>query len=327
MNNDKLIEQINKLSKKYSTTGQDLYSYLEGLLYSDYLGYWDYINLDTLLSLQKPKTDFPDENIFIIYHQITELYFKLCLIEIEQINKNGRHVIETGQDLGWKKKLTLDLFIEKLERINRYFHHLIESFEIMVKGMNKNEFLKFRMALLPSSGFQSAQYRMIEIRSTHLVNLNGVKKINSNNTELLYDNLYWRTESNKLKDGTKTYTLKQFEKKYNKRLLKLANKMTNKNIWEKYKALSKEDQQNKRLINLLKEYDTNININWKLAHYKSAIKYLKNNDKKITATGGTNWAEYLPPKFQKIIFFPDLWTEKEQKNWGKSWVESITTQT
>ena len=105
MNNNKLIEQINKLSKKYSTTGQDLYSYLEGLLYSDYLGYWDYINLDTLLSLQKPKTDFPDENIFIIYHQITELYFKLCLNEIEQINKNGRHILETGQDLGWKKKI------------------------------------------------------------------------------------------------------------------------------------------------------------------------------------------------------------------------------
>ena len=225
---------------------------------------------------------------------------------------------------GGKKKLTLDLFIEKLERINRYFQHLIESFEIMITGMNKNEFLKFRMALLPSSGFQSAQYRMIEIRSTHLSNLNGIKKTNSNKTELLYNNLYWRTESNKLKDGRKTYTLKQFEKKYNKRLLKLATKMTDKNIWEKYRALSKEDQKNKRLINLLKEYDTNININWKLAHYKSAIKHLKNNDKKIAATGGTNWAEYLPPKFQKIIFFPELWTKKEQKNWGKSWVESIT---
>ena len=75
----KLIEQINKLSQKYSSTGQDLHSYLEGLLYADYVGYWDYLNLDTLLSLQTPKTDFPDEKIFIIYHQITELYFKLCL--------------------------------------------------------------------------------------------------------------------------------------------------------------------------------------------------------------------------------------------------------
>ena len=105
MSSEKLVqEKLKKLADKYSSTGQDLPSYLEGLLYADYLSYWDYIHLDTLLTLQTPKTDFPDENIFIIYHQINELYFKLILIEIEQINKNGRHVLETGQDLGWKKK-------------------------------------------------------------------------------------------------------------------------------------------------------------------------------------------------------------------------------
>ena len=80
MSEKKLIEEkIKKLAEKYSSTGQDLTSYLEGLLYADYLSYWDYINLDTLLTLQVPKTDFPDENIFIIYHQITELYFKLII--------------------------------------------------------------------------------------------------------------------------------------------------------------------------------------------------------------------------------------------------------
>ena len=110
MKDKKLIEKINLLSEKYSATGQDLYSFLDGLLYSDYMGYWNYIHLDTLLSLQTPKTDFPDENIFIIYHQITELYFKLCLLEIEQINKNGRNVLDTGEDLGWHKKLTIQVF-------------------------------------------------------------------------------------------------------------------------------------------------------------------------------------------------------------------------
>ena len=66
-----------------------------------------------------------------------------------------------------------------------------------------------------------------------------------------------------------------------------------------------------------------MNINWKLAHYKSAIKYLKIKNKNIPATGGTNWQDYLPPKFQKIIFFPDLWSKEEKKQWGKKWVESI----
>ena len=73
MNEENLIEKIKHLSKKYSTTGQDLSSYLDGLLYADYIGYWNYIHLDTLLSLQTPKTDFPDEKILILYHQITEL--------------------------------------------------------------------------------------------------------------------------------------------------------------------------------------------------------------------------------------------------------------
>ena len=180
MNKKKLLEQISKLSEKYSATGQDLYSYLDGLLYSDYVGYWNYINLETLLSLQRPKTDFPDEKIFIIYHQITELYFKLCLIELEQINKNGRNVLDTGEDLGWKKELKVELFIEKMERLNRYLKNLIDSFDIMIQGMDKDQFLKFRMALLPSSGVQSVQYRMLEIRSTNLSQLNISSKDDKN---------------------------------------------------------------------------------------------------------------------------------------------------
>ena len=45
-------------------------AYLEGLQYMDYLKYWDYVHTDTLLSLQNPRTNFPDEKIFIMYHGI-----------------------------------------------------------------------------------------------------------------------------------------------------------------------------------------------------------------------------------------------------------------
>jgi len=323
MDDKKLIQKINKLSSKYLATGQDLYSFLDGLLYSDYVGYWDYINLDTLLSLQTPKTDFPDEQIFILYHQITELYFKLSLIELEQINKNGKNILDTGEDVGWNKEISVEIFIEKITRVNRYIKHLINSFDIMIEGMDRNQFLKFRMALLPSSGFQSVQYRMMEIRSTDLNNLT-IDKLNKPTTiENSFTNIYWKMGAKDIESGKKTYTLKQFEKKYDYRLLKLVNKMQTKNVWQKYNTLPLKDQNNQTLINLLKEYDVNININWKLAHYKSAAKYLKSSKKEIDATGGTNWKEYLPPKFQKIIFFPKLWSKKEIENWGKSWVESI----
>ena len=46
-----------------------------------------------------------------MYHQITELYFKLCLHEIEQIVNNGRSVLKTGDDRGWKDQLDADFFL------------------------------------------------------------------------------------------------------------------------------------------------------------------------------------------------------------------------
>src|SRR5476651_1871459 len=99
--------RLAQLQEKYEAMGQDMTSYLDGLLHADFLTYWDYIHLDTLLSLQSPKTPFPDEEIFIIYHQITELYFKLALHECKQI---------AGRPL-----LTADFFTARLKRVNRYF--------------------------------------------------------------------------------------------------------------------------------------------------------------------------------------------------------------
>jgi tryptophan 2,3-dioxygenase len=58
-------------------------------------------------------------------------------------------------------------------------------------------------------------------------------------------------------------------------------------------------------------------------HYKSAVRYLHKDPSDIAATGGTNWQKYLPPRFQKRIFYPALWTKNEIKEWGKSWVEEV----
>ena len=68
MDNELLQDQLEKLRIKYEGMGQDMNAYLDGLLLSNYVPYWEYARLDTLMSLQQPKTDFPDELIFIIYH-------------------------------------------------------------------------------------------------------------------------------------------------------------------------------------------------------------------------------------------------------------------
>ena len=138
-----IIDRIQLLEAKYTAMGQDMKSYLDGLLHADFLTYWDYIHLDTLLSLQTPRTEFPDERIFVLYHQITELYFRLILDAIELLQRD--------------KTPTLAFFIRQINRMNCYFEQLINSFDIMVDGMDKQEFLQFRMSLLPASGFQSVQ--------------------------------------------------------------------------------------------------------------------------------------------------------------------------
>lgn len=316
-------EKVEKLDEKYASIGQDLTSYLDGLLFANPLHYWDYVNVDTLLSLQHPKTDFPDEQIFIIYHQITELYFKLSLLELDQISNNGKKISEQGEDLGWQETLKVDFFVERIQRINNYFEALTQSFGIMVKGMSKDQFLKFRMSLLPSSGFQSQQYRLIEISCTHLINLTHHlqrDKLKGASIEEMAKHFYWKDGAIDVKTGQKTLMLQNFEKKYMTSFIERAKQFRDKNLMSKYQQLSVEDQQNEALILQLRLLDLNINVNWPLVHYKSAVRYLSSKNGDIDATGGTNWQNYLPPRFQKRIFFPELWTKEEIDNWGRQWV-------
>ncbi len=303
-------QRLEALEKKYNAMGQDLVSYLDGLLHADFLTYWDYIHIDTLLSLQNPRTSFPDEEIFIIYHQITELYFKLCMNEFSQLSNT--------------ENPDLKFFMTRVARINSYFENLVRSFEIMVAGMEHDQFLKFRMSLLPASGFQSAQYRMIEICATDFIYLVSKDKRNQFKSDSsiseMFDVIYWKAGATELASGKKTLTLQQFEEKYSHALIKLAEEKRANNLWQVYKKLSPADQQNPKLIGSLKLLDVNVNVNWPLSHYKSAVRYLQKDPEDIKATGGTNWQKYLPPRFQKRIFYPELWTAEEIESWGKSWV-------
>ena len=303
----KILDKIHQLEEKFKASGQDMLSYLEGLLYADYLTYWEYINLDVLLSLQQPKTSFKDEKIFIIYHQITELYFKLIISEMEQISD--------------KEPILEEFFVERLERIMMYFDHLISSFAMMWKGMERDQFLKFRMSLLPSSGFQSAQYREIELMASDAFNLVALEFRNEHDyhspSDDLFQHLYWQKGAIELASGKKTLTLKNFELKYGKKLIELIENYRRKNIWQQFMSLDKPSD---KLTEMMRQFDLKANVFWPLAHYKSAVRYLQKDPVDIAATGGTNWQKYLPPRFQKVIFFPELWSESEKEEWGKGWV-------
>lgn len=295
-----------KLKEKYEGIDQDVNVHLEGLLHSKPINYWDYIQTDALLNLQIQRTVFPDEMVFIMYHQINELLFKMILGEIEQVAKNN--------------DIDAAFFTSKLMRISRYFDMLTSSFTIMKDGMDVDQYNKFRKTLTPASGFQSAQYRKIEFASTELINLIDKRFRDTidrdSSYEHAFEHLYWQAAGKDYKTGKKTHTLSTFEARYKDEFIRFTKFYQNNNLWSKFKSLPEQAQANKDLINAMRHYDYTVNVKWVMAHYNTANHYLNIGGKTAEATGGSEWVKYMHPKYQKRIFFPHLWTEKEIQDWG-----------
>lgn len=301
-------QQLNELEDKFQAIGQKTETHLEGLLWAKPITYWDYIQTDTLLNLQIQRTTLPDEMVFIMYHQVNELLFKMILWEVEQLC----HTSEP----------TTPYFTEKLMRISRYFDMLTSSFQIMGDGMEVEQYMKFRNTLTPASGFQSAQYRLIEFASTDLINLIDYRyraTIDRNTPyEHALEHLYWQAAGKDYKTGEKSYLLGEFERKYKGEFLRFMEEYNTINIWRKFKQLSEETQKDPQLVKAMRHYDYTVNVTWVMGHYNTAKKYIESVSGPQEATGGSDWKTYMHPKYQRRIFFPELWSEEELKNWGEN---------
>ncbi|MFT4575864.1 MAG: tryptophan 2,3-dioxygenase [Polaribacter sp.] len=300
-------EILKALEKKYDKLGVPLNTMLEGLLHSTPITYWDYIQTDALLGLQIPRTTEKDEMVFIMYHQVNELLFKMILWEIDQISLS-------------KEAITAEKFSKHLMRISRYFDMLCSSFDVMGDGMDVEQYLKFRNTLAPASGFQSAQYRKIEFASTELINLIDVRyrdTIDRNSSfKNAFDHLYWQAAGKDHKTGKKSTLINLFEGKYMGDFIDFMEDYNECNLSKKFQELPEDIQKNDELIKAMRHYDYTVNVKWVLAHYDAAGKYLGGGKKDLEATGGSNWRKYMHPKYQRRIFFPYLWSEKELKDWG-----------
>nr|WP_294773925.1 tryptophan 2,3-dioxygenase family protein [uncultured Flavobacterium sp.] len=298
---------LEALEQKFEAINQKTETHLEGLLWAKPITYWDYIQTDALLNLQTQRTVLPDEMVFIMYHQVNELLFKMILWEINQL-------CHTEQP-------KTAFFTEKLRRISRYFDMLTTSFDIMGDGMEVEQYMKFRNTLTPASGFQSAQYRMIEFSSTDLINLIDYRfraTIDRNTPySHAFEHLYWQAAGKDYQTGEKSYLILEFERKYREEFLRYMEEYNTINIWQKFKQLPIEDQQNAELVKAMRHYDYTVNITWVMGHLNAAKKYIESGQGSGEATGGSDWKKYMHPKYQRRIFFPELWSEEELKNWGE----------
>ncbi len=294
---------IKALEEKYQNLGENSETYLKGLLQAKPLNYWDYIQVDTLLSLQKTRTDFQDEKIFVMYHQVTELVLKMMIHEIKQLSEG--------------ENLSEEIWINKLDRLKRYTRMLITSFDIMKDGMSYDDYNIFRSTLTPASGFQSAQFRILELYCTkleNLINQQGEERLPKNpTTDDYFENIYWKDAGYNRRTGKMTLTLRQFIEKYEEDFKALSEKLKGKTLEEHIAKMNPSEE----LTEKLKQFDHFYNVAWPLVHLDTANHYLNSKGENKAATGGSEWQKYLHPKYQQRKFFPELWSAEEKENWGE----------
>ncbi|HVD54803.1 MAG TPA: tryptophan 2,3-dioxygenase family protein [Propionibacteriaceae bacterium] len=141
---------------------------LESGMHTDFreaMSYADYLDLDTLLAAQHPRSDPPhhDELLFIVQHQTTELWLKLILHELRAV----------------RSYFDADLVhhaLKSLARVKHIQRTLIEQWSVLAT-LTPNEYAEFRGTLGSASGFQSTQYRAVEFilgnKNEHMLTVFG----------------------------------------------------------------------------------------------------------------------------------------------------------
>jgi len=199
--------------------------------------YRNYLNLDALLNAQKLISEkrgktAHDEMLFIITHQVYELWFKQILFEIDSIFEVFHAKVIDESQVG--------IAVSRLHRINEIIQLLIDQIKIL-ETMTPMDFLEFRDLLTPASGFQSGQFRQIE-------NKIGLRK----DSRHVYGGKDYKTkvhqdDLNKVLESEKSESLFTLIEKWLERTPFLASE--DYNFWEQYKAaVSKMILNDKKII-------------------------------------------------------------------------------
>jgi tryptophan 2,3-dioxygenase len=145
---EKSTDPVGSLSKGPGRPGPDISTEPVYWDLGESKSYGQYLDLDRLLSAQHPLSFQHDEMLFIIIHQASELWMKLCLHELNAAREHIRR-----DELGPVFKM--------LERVSRIQQQLVQSWDVLA-SMTPADYSAFRNYLGKSSGFQSCQYRLLE---------------------------------------------------------------------------------------------------------------------------------------------------------------------
>ena len=236
------------------------------------LSYGTYLKVSELLSLQQGLSEEHDELLFIVAHQVYELWFKVVLDELEAAI--GR--IDAD-----------DIFFARhhLRRVNVIERLLVEQIEVL-ETMSPQDFLAFRSQLAPASGFQSVQFREIEF-------LSGLKapkylsRIEGSTVEM--ERLQRRLDEPSLADALHSL----IDRRGSPTLLDIFRDR------ERYGDMFD-------LCEAMLDHDESF-AHWRARHVLMVERQIGSK----TGTGGSSGAQYLRSTLGKR-FFPDLWEVRSQ---------------
>ena len=253
------------------------------------LDYSDYLHIEELVACQHPLSDEHDEMLFIIQHQVSELWMKLVIHEL-------RAAME------YVRKDDLEPAFKIIARVKQVIRQLFEQWSVL-ETLTPSEYVKFRHVLGPASGMQSIQYRTIEF----LLGNKDAKMIQPfAHKPDLYDAVKHDLDAPSLYDefimhlGRNGFTIPEdysqtdFSKPHlpDERLTKIFFKIYSEpgSYWSEYEMAEK-----------LIDVDAQI-AQWRFRHMKTVERVIGFK----RGTGGTAGVPWL----QKVIFvrlFPELW--------------------
>jgi tryptophan 2,3-dioxygenase len=254
------------------------------------LSYSQYLNLDRLLDAQHPLSYQHDEMLFIVIHQVSELWMKLCLHELEAAVACVRR-----DDLGPTFKM--------LARVSTIQQQLLQTWDVLAT-ITPYDYSAFRNTLGRSSGFQSPQYRMLEFL------------IGNKNADLIevfrsdpptYELLERALRAPSLYD--------EVLRLLSRRGLAIPPQAVDRDFAQPYQASkqvaaawlsvyhnSVKDWDLYELAERLVDLDYKFQL-WRFTHMKTVERIIGGK----RGTGGTGGASYLT-KALELKFFPELWT-------------------
>ncbi len=253
------------------------------------LTYGQYLRLDQLLSAQQPLSEQHDEMLFIIIHQASELWIKLCLHEITAAIDCVRR-----DDLGPSFKM--------LARVSRIQSQLVQSWDVL-STLTPSDYSRFRNQLGRASGFQSHQYRLLEFslgnKNADMIEVHrhDVAAYEALRRALVAPSLYdesLRLLSRRGYDIPKDYVDRDFSEPYQ------PSKQVTAAWLGVYHSVA-EHWDLYELAEKLVDLDYKFQL-WRFSHMKTVERIIGYK----RGTGGTGGVSYLA-KALELRFFPELW--------------------